>query len=52
MNKLNTLDRLRRAGCSDEEARAIADALKESEKELRQCSCLCSDCPKINTCCN
>ncbi len=49
---MNTHDKLRRADCNDEEAEAIAQAIKEVEPELRRCSGDCSDCHKINTCMN
>jgi len=48
---MTTLDRLRRAGCSDEEAEAIGQAIEEDNIDLL-CNCdgNCWLCPRINTC--
>lgn len=51
---MNTLEKLRLEGCSDEEAEVIEQALIDSEAELRHCSGDCSEClhGKFNTCFN
>ncbi len=48
---MTTLDKLRGAGCSDEEAKAIEQALMDSEAEIRHCPGECSDCCYICSTC-
>ena len=50
---MSTLDKLRRAGCTDEEAEMAGEAIDEDNIDLiRNCDGNCSDCPRINTCMN
>lgn len=50
---MTTLERLRRAGCSDDEAEAIGEAIEEDNIDLiRNCDGNCWLCHRVNNCPN